>query len=71
MIQQFDKETIVLISDNGTFQQKKQQELPGYGLIGIKERLEFINGELQLNTTGGTHLTMKIPSDARGGNEPI
>ncbi|KMK76188.1 sensor histidine kinase [Alkalihalobacillus pseudalcaliphilus] len=71
LIQQFDKETIVLISDNGTFQQKKQQELPGYGLIGIKERLEFINGELQLNTTGGTHLTMKIPSDARGGNEPI
>ena len=27
LIQQFDKETIVLISDNGTFQQKKQQEL--------------------------------------------
>ncbi|KGA96542.1 sensor histidine kinase [Alkalihalobacillus alcalophilus ATCC 27647 = CGMCC 1.3604] len=70
-IEQFEKETVLTISDDGMFKTNKQQELPGYGLIGLKERLEFVNGYLQLDTNDGTTLKIIVPTDARGGDERI
>ncbi|KYG34771.1 sensor histidine kinase [Alkalihalobacillus trypoxylicola] len=59
--------TILNIMDNGRFKQPSANYTVGYGIIGMRERLEFINGKLELFTQDGTNLKITVPSDARGG----
>lgn len=62
-LEQTWKETVMTIHDDGKF--KGTFDNKGSGLIGMKERLEFINGSLELSTEEGTTLKIIVPNDAK------
>jgi two-component system, NarL family, sensor histidine kinase DesK len=65
MIDQTWKEIIMVIEDNGTFRIPAEDERKGHGLRGMRERLEFINGDMKLVKDGGTTLTITVPNDVK------
>ena len=62
-IEQTREETIVTIYDNGVFKNSADHLVQGNGLMGMKERLEFVNGRLELITEDGTTLRLRVPLD--------
>ncbi|WP_420493469.1 sensor histidine kinase [Rossellomorea marisflavi] len=50
-----------VLSDNGKGIPKDYRKSKGSGLIGIRERLDFVNGELGIEGEDGTTLTMIVP----------
>jgi two-component system sensor histidine kinase DesK len=59
------KETVLTIHDDGVFKGGTDKLTEGHGLIGMKERLEFINGSLELLTHDGTTLIVTVPNDVK------
>lgn len=59
------KEIVMTIHDNGVFKEEGESETRGSGLLGMKERLEFINGSLEISTQEGTTLEIKVPNDVK------
>ncbi|NRD78630.1 sensor histidine kinase [Bacillus sp. BRMEA1] len=68
-VEQSWKEVTLTIRDNGKFKGEKDLLTEGHGLIGMKERLEFINGSLDLLTNKGTTLVIRVPNDAKTAKE--
>ncbi|MFZ7944229.1 MULTISPECIES: sensor histidine kinase [Bacillaceae] len=64
-IEQSWKETVMTIRDDGVFKSETETLTQGHGLIGMKERLEFINGNLELLTKLGTTLIIRVPNDVK------
>ena len=64
-IQQSWEEIIMTIKDNGHFNGTEVLFEKGNGLKGMKERLEFVNGSLELVIDGGTSLIIKVPNDVK------
>ena len=64
-ISQNKKETIMEIKDNGTSPFKEEDTHNGNGLAGMRERLDFINGTLEISINEGTILTIVIPHDGK------
>ncbi len=64
-IQQLWKEVVITVSDDGTFKGEENSFSKGHGLLGMRERLEFANGSLHINTENGTKLTMAIPNNSK------
>lgn len=64
-IEQSWKELVMTIHDNGVFKGEGDKDTRGSGLLGMKERLEFINGSLELQTTEGTTLVIRVPNDVK------
>jgi two-component system, NarL family, sensor histidine kinase DesK len=64
-INQSWKEIVMTIKDNGQFKGSVENKIEGHGLIGMKERLEFINGSLELITKNGTKLIIRVPNDVK------
>jgi two-component system sensor histidine kinase DesK len=64
-IEQSWKEIVLTIRDDGKFKGTEGFLAEGHGLIGMKERLEFINGSLELLTNNGTTLILKVPNDVK------
>ncbi|WP_243298307.1 sensor histidine kinase [Bacillus litorisediminis] len=62
-IEQTREETIVTIHDNGIFNHSAEHLMQGHGIKGMKERLEFVNGSLELMTKDGTTLQLRVPLD--------
>lgn len=50
------------IIDNGTGINKQDKYLTGSGLSGMRERLEFVNGDLQLFKDDGTTVKITVPA---------
>lgn len=60
----------VSISDDGKGAGSvSSQHVPGYGLIGMRQRLEAVNGTLTAGPgeSGGFHVIVRIPRDATAG----
>lgn len=57
----------ITVADNGIGLHEGREALPGNGLNGMRERLEFVNGTLQIQkeSQDGTAVTFKIPSILR------
>lgn len=55
-------ELVVKVKDNGIGIDPARGYYRGNGLSGMKERLEFVNGSLDINTDQGTELVMKVPN---------
>ncbi|MFD2629765.1 sensor histidine kinase [Oceanobacillus kapialis] len=51
----------LVVQDNGVGAVETKDIRKGNGLQGIKERLDFVNGNLAIDTSTGTTLTIKIP----------
>lgn len=64
-VEQSWKEIVMRIYDDGVFKSGDNVESKGSGLLGMKERLEFINGSLELLTTKGTTLVIRVPNDVK------
>lgn len=64
-IEQSWKEIVMTIHDDGSFKADEDHEIKGSGLLGMKERLEFINGSLDLRTKDGTTLIIRVPNDVK------
>ncbi|MDQ1004987.1 two-component system sensor histidine kinase DesK [Neobacillus niacini] len=64
-IEQSWKELVMTIHDNGVFKSDGDKDTRGSGLLGMKERLEFINGSLELQTKEGTTLIIRVPNDVK------
>lgn len=60
-INQTENEVYISVFDNGIGIQKETAFTKGSGLLGIKERLEFVNGSFEMNTKEGTEVIMKVP----------
>ncbi|MDM5328572.1 sensor histidine kinase [Neobacillus sp. CF12] len=64
-IEQSWKEIVMTIHDNGVFKSDGDSDVKGSGLLGMKERLEFINGSIELLTKEGTTLVIRVPNDVK------
>ncbi|HAQ07494.1 MAG TPA: sensor histidine kinase [Bacillus bacterium] len=60
-IQQTEKEVIVEIVDDGVGNITAEDYYKGSGLLGIRERLEFVNGTLEISSKNGTKLLIRVP----------
>jgi two-component system sensor histidine kinase DesK len=61
LIKQTQTELFLQIQDNGIGYEADRQFLEGNGLRGMKERLEFVNGQLEISGVDGTTLNIHIP----------
>ncbi|MEH7443780.1 sensor histidine kinase [Bacillus sp. JJ1122] len=61
MINQTEKELIAEVRDNGNGKITDEDFNKGSGLLGMRERLEFVNGTLDIFSDDGTTLFIKIP----------
>ncbi len=57
-------ELTVVVQDDGIGIADELSRFKGNGLRGMKERLEFVNGSLELASDSGTRLTLKVPNTA-------
>lgn len=65
IIEQLWNEIVITVHDNGIFKEANKLVNIGHGLIGMKERLEFVNGSLEINTKEGTTLKIRVPNDVK------
>lgn len=61
LIKQTQNELFLQIQDDGIGFETHTQFSEGNGLRGMKERLEFVNGLLEISGVGGTTLNIRIP----------
>lgn len=61
-IKQSAKETLLKVYDNGKGLEEKTIWSKGHGLRGMKERLEFLNGTLDIHSENGTTLNIRVPN---------
>lgn len=62
VIKQLPTEWYIEIEDNGVGFQHKGDFFQGNGLQGMKERLEFVNGSLDIPASNGTKLVIRVPN---------
>lgn len=60
--EQTPSETTIKVQDNGTWILNEEDLNKGSGLMGMRERLEFVNGSLEIITQDGTSLSIKVPN---------
>jgi len=58
---QSDTEVVMHVRDNGTSRPENLNFRQGHGLQGMKERLEFVNGTLDIVLREGTEIVATIP----------
>ena len=61
-IHQTVTEIVIAVSDNGKGIDSEKYFDKGNGLIGMKERLEFVNGTLEMVSKNGTTVTIRVPN---------
>lgn len=62
MIKQLPNEWLLKVKDNGVGLVKNIKDLKENGIQGMRERLEFVNGNLDIQSSGGTLLTIRVPN---------
>jgi two-component system sensor histidine kinase DesK len=67
--EQTSSETIIKVQDNGRSIVKDEDLNKGSGLMGMRERLEFVNGSLEIMNLEGTCLYIKVPNTVKLGKE--
>ncbi|MFC0271467.1 sensor histidine kinase [Metabacillus herbersteinensis] len=56
---------VMVVRDDGIGNVSEDDLTKGNGLIGMKERLEFVNGNLEISGDNGTSLIIKVPLDLK------
>ena len=59
--EQLQDVVIIRVKDDGIGIPGQGNNLPGSGLTGIRERLEFVNGILSIDVNEGTLVTIRVP----------
>ncbi|WP_059103140.1 sensor histidine kinase [Shouchella shacheensis] len=58
-------EVVLTVRDDGIFKATNDDVTVGNGLPGMKERLDFINGNLSIDTTNGTSIRINVYNDLK------
>ena len=66
-VEDTETELAVKVEDNGVGISKTSNRSHNSGLQGMRERLEFINGHLQIFEENGTTIVIKVPGDFKEG----
>lgn len=61
LIKQTQNDLFLQVQDNGIGFDPDRQFSEGHGLRGMRERLEFVNGELEISEVDGTTINVHIP----------
>lgn len=61
-IEQKWNEVCITVHDNGIGMKEKHDLNNGSGLLGIEERIDFVNGTLDIIDDNGTKIVMKVPN---------
>lgn len=61
-IKQLPNEWLLKVKDNGIGLVKNANGLKENGIQGMRERLEFVNGSLDIQSSSGTLLTIRVPN---------
>ncbi|MCA1026126.1 sensor histidine kinase [Cytobacillus kochii] len=61
VIEERNKELVVTVKDNGTGITNSEKKSYGNGINGMKERLEFVNGHLDISCDEGTTISIIVP----------
>ncbi|MFC7061005.1 sensor histidine kinase [Halobacillus seohaensis] len=61
-IKQSPNELSIAVEDNGVGVSGKADAAQGHGLQGMRERLEFVNGTLEISSSSGTTLHIRVPN---------
>ncbi|RFU63708.1 sensor histidine kinase [Peribacillus glennii] len=64
-IEQSWDEISITVQDNGKGTLSQRDFVKGHGLIGMRERLEFVNGSLEIKAQEGTTLIITVPIDVK------
>src|SRR5699024_9531873 len=62
VIEQSPDELLIKVRDDGIGISDKSDSATGHGLRGVRERLEFVNGSLAIESSNGTLLTIRVPN---------
>ncbi|ADC50061.1 two-component sensor histidine kinase [Alkalihalophilus pseudofirmus OF4] len=62
VIKELPEELQITVQDNGIGINDKEESNDGTGLLGIRERLEFVNGSLEITAVDGTTLDIRVPN---------
>ncbi|MEC2072264.1 sensor histidine kinase [Alkalihalophilus marmarensis] len=62
VIKELTEELQITVQDNGIGINDKEESNDGTGLLGIRERLEFVNGSLEITAVDGTTLDIRVPN---------
>lgn len=62
LIEQSPNELLIEVRDNGIGIPDKIDSFKGHGLGGMRERLEFVNGSLEIVSSNGTTLHVRVPN---------
>ncbi|WP_347552580.1 sensor histidine kinase [Pseudalkalibacillus hwajinpoensis] len=62
LIKQSTTEVLIIVEDNGVGFPEGVNSFKGHGLQGMRERLEFVNGTLDIQTSNGTTLNIRVPN---------
>ncbi|UOE94878.1 sensor histidine kinase [Alkalihalobacillus sp. LMS39] len=65
------EDVIVKVTDNGIGIPDGNQPVYGSGLKGMRERLEFVNGTLELLSDDGTTVIIRVPNNAKLVDEEV
>ncbi|MEF3302063.1 sensor histidine kinase [Paenibacillus sp. GYB003] len=60
LIEQSDTDTVITIRDNGQGIPDGRKE--GNGIKGMRERMEFVNGNLEIRSENGTRVVLTVPN---------
>jgi two-component system, NarL family, sensor histidine kinase DesK len=61
-MEQLRNELRLTIQDNGIGLVEENDTHKGSGLLGMRERLEFVNGTMQIIVDNGTAIIIKVPN---------
>ncbi|UOR10818.1 sensor histidine kinase [Halobacillus amylolyticus] len=61
-IKQHPNEVLIAVDDNGKGMADQLESYQGNGLQGMRERLEFVNGSLEILSSNGTTLHIRVPN---------
>lgn len=62
IIEQSWNEVCITVKDDGIGMDEDQDLSKGSGLLGMRERLDFVNGTLEIKAEEGTTVIMKVPN---------
>ncbi|WP_332634059.1 sensor histidine kinase [Halalkalibacter flavus] len=62
VIKELDEELQIIVKDNGIGFPSRDDDFRGNGLRGIRERLEFVNGSLNIEESDGVTVDIRVPN---------
>ncbi|WP_102029220.1 sensor histidine kinase [Salirhabdus sp. Marseille-P4669] len=63
-ITESSNEVLLKVKDNGVGFKAQSEIVGGHGLEGMKERLEFVNGHIEIISNNGTTIVLRVPKVA-------